>query len=92
MADFDIRTLDASDVEAVDRLMKANVATLGFLPREALLDHLGKGWVLGAKCSDGSLAAYMLFANRRTDVRVAHLCVDQKIRGKGLARPIREGS
>ena len=90
MTDFDIRTLDAGDVEAVDRLMKANVATLGFLPREALLDHLGKGWVLGAKCSDGSLAAYMLFANRRTDVRVAHLCVDQEIRGKGLAWKLME--
>ena len=90
MTDFDIRTLDAGDVEAVDRLMKANVATLGFLPREALLDHLGKGWVLGAKCSDGSLAAYMLFANRRTDVRVAHLCVDQEIRGKGLAGKLME--
>ena len=90
MTDFDIRKLDASDVDAVDRLMKANVATLGFLFREALLDYLEKGRALGAKCSDGSLAAYMLFANRRTDVRVAHLCVDQEIRGKGLARKLME--
>ena len=90
MTDFDISKLDAGDVDAVDRLMKANVATLGFLPLEALLDYLEKGRALGAKCSDGSLAAYMLFANRRTDVRVAHLCVDQEIRGKGLARKLME--
>ena len=90
MIDFDIRTLHASDVEAVDRLMKANSATLGFLFREALLDYLEKGWVLGAMCGDGSLAAYILFANRRTDVRVAHLCVDQEIRGKGLAGRLME--
>lgn len=90
MTDFDIRTLDAGDVEAVDRLMKANVATLGFLPREALLDYFKKGWGLGAKCGDGSLAAYLLFANRRMDVRVAHLCVDQEIRRKGLARKLME--
>ena len=90
MTDFDIRTLDTSDVDAVDRLMKANSATLGFLFREALLDYLDKGWVLGAKCGGGALAAYLLFANRRTDVRVAHLCVDQEIRGKGLARKLME--
>jgi len=90
MTDFDVRTLHTSDIDAVDRLMKANNATLGFLSREALLDYLEKGRALGAQCGDGSLAAYMLFANRRTDVRVAHLCVDQKIRGKGLARKLME--
>ena len=90
MTDFDIRTLDAGDVDAVDRLRKANGATLGFLPREALLGHLKKGWVLGAKCEDGSLAAYILFANRRRDVRVAHVCVCREFRGKGLARVLME--
>ena len=90
MTDFDIRTLQADDVDAVDRLMKANAATLGFLPHEALRDYLEKGRVLGAKRGDGSLAAYILFANRRTDVRVAHLCVDRKLRGKGLARKLME--
>ena len=90
MTDFDIRTLGAGDVDAVDRLMKANSATLGFLPREALRDYLEKGRVLGAKRGDGSLAAYILFANRRMDVRVAHLCVDRKLRGKGLARKLME--
>ena len=91
MTDFDIRTLDTGDVDAVDRLMKANSATLGFLPREALRDYLGKGWVLGAKRGDGSLMAYILFANRRTrDVRVAHLCVDREFRGRGLASQLME--
>ena len=90
MTDFDIRKLDTGDVDAVDRLMKANSATLGFLPREALRAHLQKGWVLGAECSDGSLAAYILFANRTRDVRVAHVCVCREFRGKGLARELME--
>ena len=90
MTDFDIRRLDAGNVDAVDRLMKANSATLGFLPREALLAYLQKGWVLGAKCGDGSLAAYILFADRTRDVRVAHVCVDRELRGKGLARKLME--
>ena len=90
MTDFDIRKLDASDVDAVDRLMKANSATLGFLPHEALLAYLQKGWVLGAECSDGSLAAYILFANRTNDVRIGHVCVCRELRGKGLARKLME--
>ncbi|MDD9983657.1 MAG: GNAT family N-acetyltransferase [Gammaproteobacteria bacterium] len=90
MTDFDIRRLDTGDVDAVDRLRKANSTTLGFLPREALLAHLKRGWVLGAKCGDRSLAAYILFANRRTDVRVAHVCVCRELRGKGLARKLME--
>ena len=90
MTDFEIRRLDAGDVDAVDRLRKTNNATLGFLPREALLAYLQKGWVLGAKSGDGSLTAYILFANRRSDVRVAHVCVDRELRGKGLARTLME--
>lgn len=57
MTEFDIRKLDAGDVDAVDRLMKANTATLGFLPREAILAHLQRGRILGARARDGSLAA-----------------------------------
>ena len=90
MTDFDIRTLDADDVDAVDRLRKANSATLGFLPHEALFEHLRRKWVIGAQCGDGPLAAYILFANRRRDVRVAHVCVCQEFRGKGLARKLME--
>ena len=90
MTDFEIRRLDADDVDAVERLRKANNATLGFLPREALLAYLRKGWVLGAESGNGSLAAYLMFANRRSDVRVAHLCVDWELRGKGLASNLME--
>ena len=90
MTDIDIRKLDADDVDAVDRLMKANAATLGFLPGEALLGYLQKGWVLGARHDDGSLAAYLLFATRTHDVRVAHLCVSRELRGSGLARKLIE--
>lgn len=83
MTDFDIRRLDAGDVDAVDRLRKANSATLGFMPHEALLAHLQTGWGLGAECSDGSLAAYILFANRTKDVRIVHVCVLRLPRAQG---------
>ncbi len=86
MPDFNLCNLQAGDVNAVDQLMKANRRTLGFLPREALLTYLRKGRVLGAKRQDGTLAAYILFANRTKDVRVAHLCVRRELRGMGLAR------
>lgn len=67
--------------------MKANSATLGFLPREALLGYLGSGGALGAKQSDGQLAAYTLFAARRSGaVRIAHLCVSKAFNGQGLAK------
>ena len=85
--DFDICGLDASDCDAVDGLMKANSAKLGFLPREALLSHLNKGWVFGAKQRDGQLAAYILFAPRRSGfVRIAHLCVSEAFIGQGVAK------
>ena len=85
--EFDIFRLDVSDCDAVDSLMKANRATLGFLPREALLDHLKKGWVFGAKGRDGELVAYILFAPRRSGVvRIAHLCVSKAFTGQNLAK------
>ena len=85
--DFDISKLDASDCDAVDGLMKANSATLGFLPREALLSYLNRGGALGSKRPNGQLVAYMLFAPRRNGiVRIAHLCVSEDFNGRGLAR------
>ncbi|MYF51107.1 MAG: GNAT family N-acetyltransferase, partial [Gammaproteobacteria bacterium] len=90
--DFDICRLDVSDCDAVDSLMKANSATLGFLPREALLGYLGSGGALGAKRSDGQLAAYTLFAARRSGaVRIAHLCVSKAFNGQGLAKRLVDG-
>ena len=90
MTEFDIRRLDVNDLNAVDGLRKANSATLGFLTGEALRAYLQKGWALGVKCGNGSLAAYVLFANRVRDVRVVHLCVNQAFRGKDLARKLIE--
>ena len=71
MTDFDIRTLHAGDVDAVDRLMKANSAALGFLPREALRDYLEKGRVLGAKHGNGSLVAYSNYSGKLSTARPA---------------------
>ena len=67
--------------------MKANSATLGFLPRQALLGYLNSGGALGAKQANGHLAAYILFARRRSGaVRIAHLCVSGEFNGQGLAK------
>ena len=44
-----ISKLRPADLAAVDKLMKWNSRTLGFLPRKALLEYINKEGVLGAK-------------------------------------------
>ena len=81
-----IATLSTTDLDAVDALMKRNSSTVGFLPLEALRDHLEKGLVLGAFSEKGRLIAYLLYAANRDRFRIVHLCVAEDFRGQGLAR------
>lgn len=85
-----VSTLNPSDIDRVDELMKRNGRTLGFLPRQALLDYLTSGTVLGAKSDDGSLIGYLLYASYEERFRIAHLCVSEQHRGRGLARQLFE--
>lgn len=83
---LNIDVLTAHDLHGVDRLMKRNSATLGFLPRQALLQFLHDGTVLGTKASDGALVAYLLYAKYPDYIRLVHLCVDEQARRRGLAK------
>lgn len=81
-----ISELTLSDGDAVDRLMKRNSRTLGFLPRKALDDYLENGTVLGAKSDTGVLAGYLLYAANPFRFRVVHLCVSDDSRNQKIAR------
>ena len=81
-----IRKLTIVDLDAVDKLMKYNSKTLGFLPKEALRDYLEKGYTLGAKNDDGKLIGYLLHAANPKYFRIAHLCVAEGFTEQGIAR------
>lgn len=83
-----ILTLSKSDVVAVDRLMKANSRTLGFLPLQALEEFATAGTVLGARDGNGLLMGYLLFARYPSRYRIVHLCVSEHCRGLGIARQL----
>ena len=85
-----ISTLTVNDIEAVDRLMKRNSATLGFLPRAALNDYLSRGNVLGAWDDRKQLVGYLLYGASQGSFRIAHLCVSERSRGQGVARTLLE--
>ena len=66
--------------------MKRNAKTLGFLPRAALDDYIQQDGILGAKTDDNQLVAYLLYAAYPDYFRIAHLCVLDRFRSKGIAR------
>ena len=70
--------------------MKANSRTLGFLPKEALIEYIERGGVLGAKTCDNEneLAGYLLFGAYPDYIRIAHLCVSENFRNQGIARAL----
>ena len=81
-------TLTPAHYDAVDKLMKDNVQTLGFLPGKALHDYLERGTVMGIQDDSGTLLAYLLYADHSTYFRIVHLCVSSTSRGQGLARKL----
>ena len=85
-----ITTLTLADIDAVDRLMKQNSDTLGFLPLAVLEYYADAGTILGTITATGHLAAYLLYAGHRDRFRITHLCVSEQFRGQGLARRLIE--
>lgn len=68
--------------------MKRFRQTLGFLPREALLSYLDKGWVFGATADEHQLVGYLLYAAYRDYFRITQLCVSDEHRGQGIAKEL----
>ena len=81
-------TLTPTHYDAVDKLMKENGQTLGFLPGKALHEYLERGTVMGIQDDSGTLLAYLLYADHSTYFRIVHLCVSSTSRGQGLARKL----
>ena len=81
--------LEIGDLAEVDALMKRHSRTLGFLPTEALHDHLVRGGVLGAKV-DNNLVGYLLYASNSRRIRITQLCISEEFRGRGIAKQLLE--
>ena len=86
-----ISKLSIADLDAVDALMKLNSGTVGFLPLDALRDHLTKGFVIGVFSESNHLIAYLLYWANQDRFRIVHLCVAEPFRGQGLARKLLNG-
>lgn len=87
-----ISKLTTADFDAVDALRKRNSGTLGFLPREALLEgFIKKGGALGAKADNGQLVGYLLFYKDNPKYfRIVQLCVSEDCREQGIAKRLVE--
>ena len=88
--EFRIDTLSPRYLETVDAVGRPYRKTLGFLPEEALTEHLQKGWVIGAIGEFDDLLGYLIFAQYPDRYRIVQLCVTDKSRGKGVARKLVE--
>lgn len=73
---------------AVNRLWRAESATLGFFPQGAFEEYATKGGLLGALDEKGQLNGYVAFRRTGQQAVVAHLCVAKETRGKGIARAL----
>lgn len=63
-----------------------NSKTLGLLPKAAIVEYANKGQIICASQND-ILKGYILFAitQRKSRVRIVHLCIDEKCRKDGIA-------
>ena len=87
---FFVSTLPSTDIDCVEALRRQNGSTLGFMPLKALGEYLDRKTALGIKSGDGCLAGYLLYASYPDRVRIAHLCISDKFRKKGLAKKLFE--
>lgn len=76
-------------LEAVIKLGDSNKSTLGFMPRGAF-EANQRTIVVASLPDDSALAGYLMYrVNRRSETAViAHLCVDKRFRGEGVARAL----
>ena len=87
--EIEIKQVDVlSDaLSSVKALAKKNGATLGFLPSGAFDAYAQRGWVLAA-FADGDLVGYVVYRESRQRAVLVHLCIDERLRGQGLARQL----
>jgi GNAT superfamily N-acetyltransferase len=73
-------------IDEIDRLWGMERATLGFMPREAFVSAAKKKWILVCLL-DNKIEAYLQFrfTQKTQCLYIVHLCVDKKLRGKGIS-------
>lgn len=82
-----LRPTEGGPFDEVKRLGRAASRTVGFLPAGAFEDYLWRRGILVAL--DGqNVVGYVLHATSRERVRIAHLVVDSRRRGEGIARSL----
>ena len=81
----------AGSFDKVLDVYEQNKAHLGFLPRGAFAPFVERNELLIA-CSGDTVFGYLMFRYSKSNakLRVAHLCVDKKYRGQGVAKRLLE--
>lgn len=64
---------------------------MGFFPEGAFDDHAARGHLLAAVTEDSELVGYSAFRVTKGRAMIAHLCVADAHRGKGVAKSLFEG-
>ena len=81
-----IEPLALEHLAELDRLAAKYRRTLGFLTLDTFSEYLERNRVIGARSNNGKLVGYILFADYPDRFRIAHLCVAEAHRGRGIAR------
>lgn len=79
-------------LQQVIELGDTNSKTLGFFTQDGFIKHAKKGFIIIAVDSQSQLLGYLMYAINRKDrcVRLIHLCIDQRYRGRKIARKLVE--
>lgn len=77
-------------LEDVIQLADANTSTLGFLPREAFLNHATNKRIFVALDDDESFLGYLLYGTNQRSLLayITHLCIRQSHQGQGIAKAL----
>jgi len=74
----------------IKALGRANASTLGFLPEGAFDQYASERTLIAAIDSDDRCVGYLLYRITRGQVAIAHLCIEESQRRRGIARTLVE--
>ncbi|MCL4202484.1 MAG: GNAT family N-acetyltransferase [Pirellulaceae bacterium] len=75
----------SAELRQVKVIWRRNSETLGFLTDGAFRERAEKKQILGARVDENVAGYLVFFRNRRHEIRITHLCVDEGYRGRGIA-------
>lgn len=86
-----IRKLGLSEEKLIQKVIELgnrNTKTLGLLPEGAIRIHIKKGYLRICLDEKDDLLGYVLFSItlKKRNIRIIHLCVEEKYRGKKVAK------